>query len=88
MDFPIARQLFYQEINQPDASIDLAKAALYMALEESTLARIFRRSWVIGKSHGIWKLIWYPMAFTSIWLDRKKHRKALLKIGANLKEKT
>ncbi|WP_445173307.1 SirB1 family protein [Microcoleus sp.] len=34
MDFPIARQLFYQEINQPDASIDLAKAALYMALEE------------------------------------------------------
>lgn len=34
MDFPIARQLFYQEINQPDGSIDLAKAALYMALEE------------------------------------------------------
>lgn len=34
MDFPIARQLFYQEINQQDGSIDLAKAALYMALEE------------------------------------------------------
>ncbi|MEG4351261.1 tetratricopeptide repeat protein [Microcoleus sp. LAD1_D3] len=34
MDFPIARQLFYREINQPDGSIDLAKAALYMALEE------------------------------------------------------
>ena len=34
MDFPRARQLFYQEINQPDGSIDLAKAALYMALEE------------------------------------------------------
>jgi regulator of sirC expression with transglutaminase-like and TPR domain len=34
MDFPIARQLFYQEINQPDGSIDLAKAALYLALEE------------------------------------------------------
>ncbi|MGB7711009.1 MAG: DNA mismatch repair endonuclease MutL [Microcoleus sp.] len=26
---------------------------IYYALEESTLARIFRRSWVIGKSHGI-----------------------------------
>jgi len=26
---------------------------IYFALEESTLARIFRRSWVIGKSHGI-----------------------------------
>lgn len=34
MDFPRARQLFYREINQPDGSIDLAKAALYMALEE------------------------------------------------------
>lgn len=34
MDFPRARQLFYREINQPDSSIDLAKAALYMALEE------------------------------------------------------
>ncbi len=34
MDFPRARQLFYQEINQPDGAIDLAKAALYMALEE------------------------------------------------------
>ncbi|WP_293348938.1 MULTISPECIES: DNA mismatch repair endonuclease MutL [unclassified Microcoleus] len=26
---------------------------IYFALEESTLARIFRRSWVLGKSHGI-----------------------------------
>lgn len=26
---------------------------IYFALEESTLARIFRRSWVIDKSHGI-----------------------------------
>ncbi|MEG3862264.1 DNA mismatch repair endonuclease MutL, partial [Microcoleus sp. herbarium12] len=26
---------------------------IYFALEESTLARIFRRNWVIGKSHGI-----------------------------------
>ncbi len=34
MDFPRARQLFYQEINQPDGSIDLAKASLYLALEE------------------------------------------------------
>lgn len=34
MDFPRARQLFYREINQPDSSIDLAKAALYIALEE------------------------------------------------------
>ncbi len=34
MDSPIARQLFYREINQPDSSIDLAKAALYMSLEE------------------------------------------------------
>ncbi|MBE9163231.1 SirB1 family protein [Tychonema sp. LEGE 06208] len=34
MDLTIARQLFYQEINQPDNSIDLAKAALYVALEE------------------------------------------------------
>lgn len=34
MDFPRARQLFYGEINQPDSSIDLAKAALYIALEE------------------------------------------------------
>lgn len=34
MDFPLARQLFYQEINQPDESIDLAKAALYIAQEE------------------------------------------------------
>ena len=34
MDWTIARQLFYREINQPDGSIDMAKAALYMALEE------------------------------------------------------
>jgi regulator of sirC expression with transglutaminase-like and TPR domain len=34
MDFSRARQLFYEEINQPDNSIDLAKAALCMALEE------------------------------------------------------
>ena len=34
MDWTIARQLFDQEINQPDGSIDQAKAALYMALEE------------------------------------------------------
>ena len=34
MNFPRARQLFYLEINQPDGSIDLAKASLYMALEE------------------------------------------------------
>jgi regulator of sirC expression with transglutaminase-like and TPR domain len=34
MDFSRVRQLFYREVNQPDGSIDLAKAALYMALEE------------------------------------------------------
>jgi regulator of sirC expression with transglutaminase-like and TPR domain len=34
MDFPRARQLFYREINQLESSIDLAKAALYIALEE------------------------------------------------------
>ena len=34
MDFPRSRQLFYQEINQPDELIDLAKAALYIAQEE------------------------------------------------------
>lgn len=34
MDFPRARQLFHLEINQPDNSIDMAKAALYIALEE------------------------------------------------------
>ena len=34
MEFPRARQLFYREINQPDGSIDLAKASLYIALEE------------------------------------------------------
>lgn len=34
MDFPLARQRFYQEIHQPDDQIDLAKAALYLAQEE------------------------------------------------------
>jgi regulator of sirC expression with transglutaminase-like and TPR domain len=34
MDFPRARQNFYQEINQPDERIDLAKAALLIAEEE------------------------------------------------------
>jgi regulator of sirC expression with transglutaminase-like and TPR domain len=34
MEFPIARQRFYQEIHQPDAEISLAKAALYLAQEE------------------------------------------------------
>ena len=88
MDSPIARQLFYREINQPDGSIDLAKAALYMALEESTLARIFRRSWVIGKSHGIWKFIWPRMAFTERVYAKKIYREALLKIVADLGKKT
>ena len=26
---------------------------IYLALEESSLSRFFRRHWVIGKSHGI-----------------------------------
>lgn len=34
MNFPQARQFFYQAINQPDEQIDLAKAALYIAQEE------------------------------------------------------
>ena len=34
MDFPQARQRFYEEINQPDEQIDLATAALYLAQEE------------------------------------------------------
>jgi regulator of sirC expression with transglutaminase-like and TPR domain len=34
MDFPIARQRFYQEIRQPEEQIDLARAALYLAQEE------------------------------------------------------
>lgn len=34
MAFLQARQSFYQEINQPDEQIDLAKAALYIAQEE------------------------------------------------------
>jgi regulator of sirC expression with transglutaminase-like and TPR domain len=34
MDFPPARQRFYQEIHQPDEAIDLARAALYIAQEE------------------------------------------------------
>ena len=34
MDFSPARQYFYQEIQQPDEQIDLAKAALHVAQEE------------------------------------------------------
>jgi regulator of sirC expression with transglutaminase-like and TPR domain len=34
MDFPPARQRFYEEITQPDEQIDLATAALYLAQEE------------------------------------------------------
>jgi regulator of sirC expression with transglutaminase-like and TPR domain len=34
MDFPRARQLFYQEIHQPDADLNLERAALYLAQEE------------------------------------------------------
>lgn len=34
MDFPVARQQFYQEIHQPDSQISLAKAALHIAQEE------------------------------------------------------
>ncbi len=34
MNFSSARQHFYQEIQQPDGNIDLAKAALYIAQEE------------------------------------------------------
>jgi regulator of sirC expression with transglutaminase-like and TPR domain len=34
MDFPTARQRFYQETRQSDAQISLAKAALYIAQEE------------------------------------------------------
>ncbi|MGI8504551.1 MAG: SirB1 family protein [Hassallia sp.] len=34
MNFSSARQHFYQEIQQPDENIDLAKAALYIAQEE------------------------------------------------------
>jgi regulator of sirC expression with transglutaminase-like and TPR domain len=34
MDFPIARQRFFQEISQPDDRIDLAVAALCIAQEE------------------------------------------------------
>jgi regulator of sirC expression with transglutaminase-like and TPR domain len=34
MNFSIAKQNFYQEINQPDDQIDLAKAALYIAQEQ------------------------------------------------------
>ncbi|MBD1997252.1 SirB1 family protein [Leptolyngbya sp. FACHB-541] len=34
MDFPRARQLFYQEIRQPDEAIALSRAALYIAQEE------------------------------------------------------
>ncbi len=34
MNLPEYRQLFYSEINQDDEKIDLAKAALYIALED------------------------------------------------------
>jgi regulator of sirC expression with transglutaminase-like and TPR domain len=34
MVFLLGRQNFYREINQPDAQIDLAAAALYIAQEE------------------------------------------------------
>lgn len=34
MDFPVARQRFYQEIRQPDEQMNLARAALYLAQEE------------------------------------------------------
>lgn len=34
MDFPRARQYFYQEISQPEEQINLANAALYIAAEE------------------------------------------------------
>lgn len=34
MQFPVARQQFYQEIRQPDEQIDLARAALFLAQEE------------------------------------------------------
>ncbi|GAB4139881.1 MAG: SirB1 family protein [Cyanobacteria bacterium J069] len=34
MDFPLARQQFYQAIQQPDEQIDLARAALHIAQEE------------------------------------------------------
>jgi regulator of sirC expression with transglutaminase-like and TPR domain len=34
MEFSLARQRFYQEIQQPDEYIDLEKAALYIAQEE------------------------------------------------------
>lgn len=34
MDFPLARQFFYQEIHQPDEQINLERAALYLAQEE------------------------------------------------------
>ncbi|HEY9624898.1 MAG TPA: SirB1 family protein [Crinalium sp.] len=34
MDFPTARQRFYQETHQPDEQINLARAALYFAQEE------------------------------------------------------
>ena len=35
MDFPVARQRFLQEIRQPDDQINLARAALYIAQEDS-----------------------------------------------------
>ncbi len=36
MNYSQYRQLFYSEINQPDEKIDLAKAALYLTLEDDT----------------------------------------------------
>lgn len=37
MEFPVGRQLFYQEIQQPDEQICLERAALYLAKEEYPL---------------------------------------------------
>lgn len=34
MNFPLARQYFYQEIHQPEKNVNLAKAALHIAQEE------------------------------------------------------
>ncbi len=34
MKFPLARQLFHREVQQPDEQIDLERAALYLAQEE------------------------------------------------------
>lgn len=37
MEFPVGRQLFYQEIQQPDEQICVERAALYLAQEEYPL---------------------------------------------------